>query len=70
MMVAINAVCKVLQDNRLSLQDFISFQKQSGQWGSTLDMVFAALVFNINIRSISNMKKNLKYSHQMIFLLR
>jgi hypothetical protein len=60
MMVAINAVYKVLQDNRLSLQDFINCQKQSGQWGSTFDMVFAALVFNIS---------NLKYSQQMIFLL-
>ena len=49
MMVAINAVYEVLQDNRLSLQDFINCQKQSGQWGSTLDMVFAALGFNVNI---------------------
>jgi hypothetical protein len=57
MMVAINAVNEVLQDDRLSLQEFINCQKQSGQLESTLDMVFAALVFNINILSISNMPK-------------
>jgi len=31
-------VYQVPQDDRVSLRDFINRQKQSGQWGSTLDM--------------------------------
>ena len=50
-------IYNVLQDDRVSLQDFINRQTQSGQWGSKIDMSFASLVLNINIYSISNMLK-------------
>ena len=54
-MEVVYKVYQVLQDDRVSLQDFINHQKQNGQWGSTLDMAFASLVLNVNIISISNM---------------
>ena len=54
-MYVVNNVYQVLQDERVSLREFINRQKQSGQWGSTLDMAFASLVLNVNIISRSNM---------------
>ena len=43
-----------LQDMRVTLHEFINRQRQSGQWGSTIDMAFAAIVLNVHICSISN----------------
>ena len=53
----VNKVYATLQEDRVSLNDFIARQRQSGQWGSTIDMVFASLVLNVNTVSISNMLK-------------
>ena len=54
-MHVVNNVYQVMQDERVCLREFINRQKQSGQWGSALDMAFASLVLNVNIISISNM---------------
>ena len=42
-MEVVYKVYQVLQDDRVSLQNFINRQKQSGQWGSTLDMAASPL---------------------------
>lgn len=57
MQATVNNVYGILQEGGLSLQDFIDRQKESGRWGSTLDMVFASLMMNVDIVSISNMLK-------------
>ena len=66
-MEVVYKVYQVLQDDRLSLQDFINRQKQSGQWGSTIDMAFASLVLNVNIISISNMLQKFEIFSTMEF---
>ena len=60
----------MLQDDNVSLQDFIARQRKSGQWGSTIDMVFASLVLNINIISISNLPKRFEEFSTIEFLKR
>ena len=66
-MEVVYKVYQVLQDDRVSLQDFINRLKQSGQWGSTLDMVFSSLVLNVNIISISNMLQKFETFSTMEF---
>ena len=66
-MEVVYKVYQVLQDDRVSLRDFINRQKQSGQWGSTLDMAFASLVLNVNIISISNMLQKFETFSTMDF---
>ena len=55
--VIVSTIYQILQNQGESLQDFTNHQKQSGQWGLTLDIAFASLVLQINVVLISNIPK-------------
>jgi len=56
-MVVVLKIYGALQDIRVTLHEFINRQRQSGQWGSSIYMAFAAIVLNVHICSISNKMK-------------
>ena len=66
-MEVVYKVYQVLQDDRVSLRDFINRQKQNGQWGSTLDMDFSSLVLNVNTISIPNILQKFETFSTMEF---
>ena len=43
----------------IPIGEYASEMKESGKWGSTLDMCFISIVFGVNIVSISNTKGGL-----------